>query len=285
MRQLKIEQSITRREEASLNSYFTELNGLGMISADEEVDLAQKIKKGDKLALDKLVTANLRFVVSVAKQYQHLGVSLNDLINEGNIGLITAAQRFDETKGFKFISYAVWWVRQAIHNAIQQKGKIVRIPANKAGLMLKIRKAQALFLQKNEREPNAAELAEILETDLDNIKVTLKTQGNAVSFDAPIGQEDNTSWGDLYVPENSNNVDSEQNEQSLKQDVLRLLQRLDVKERKVLKRFFGLGSDQRTLNEIATELQLSKERIRQIKARALRKLSRSSQRHMVTHLQ
>lgn len=285
MRQLKIEQSITRREEASLNSYFTELNGLDMISAEEEVELAQKIKQGDKDALDRMVTANLRFVVSVAKQYQHLGITLNDLINEGNIGLITAAQRFDETKGFKFISYAVWWIRQAIHNAIQQKGKMVRIPANKAGLMMKIKRAQADFLQHNEREPNPEELAEMLETDTASIDITLKNQGAAVSLDAPVGETESATFGDLFVPDELNNIDAELDEQSLKSDVRRLLQRLDVKEQKVLKRFFGLGSDQRTLNEIATELGLSKERIRQIKARALRKLSRFSQRHMVSHLQ
>lgn len=273
MRQLKIEQSITKRDSMSLNAYFTELNTMDMISADEEVELAQRIKEGDEIAFQKLVKANLRFVVSVAKQYQNFGVSLNDLINEGNIGLMKAARKFDETKGFKFISYAVWWIRQSIHNAIQQKGKLVRLPANKAGLMLRIRRAEDQFIQQNERKPDAEELAQLLDMNESAIKSTLSAQFSSFSLDEPVGEESGASKIDLFESDEDNNIDSEIERGSLRQEINRLLGRLNNNERTVLSNFYGLGTDSRTLSEISSELHLSKERIRQIKSRALKKLN------------
>jgi RNA polymerase primary sigma factor len=273
MRQLKIEQSITKRDSMSLNAYFTELNTMDMISADEEVELAQRIKKGDEIAFQKLVKSNLRFVVSVAKQYQNFGVSLNDLINEGNIGLMKAARKFDETKGFKFISYAVWWIRQSIHNAIQQKGKLVRLPANKAGLMLRIRRAEDQFIQQNERKPDAEELAQMLDMNESAITSTLSAQFSSYSLDEPVAEDSGTSKIDLFESDEDNNIDSEIERSSLRQEINRLLGRLNNNERTVLSNFYGLGTDSRTLSEISSELHLSKERIRQIKSRALKKLN------------
>lgn len=273
MRQLKIEQSITKRDSMSLNAYFTELNTMDMISADEEVELAQRIKKGDEIAFQKLVKSNLRFVVSVAKQYQNFGVSLNDLINEGNIGLMKAARKFDETKGFKFISYAVWWIRQSIHNAIQQKGKLVRLPANKAGLMLRIRRAEDQFIQQNERKPDAEELAQMLDMNESAITSTLSAQFSSYSLDEPVAEDSGTSKIDLFESDEDNNIDSEIERSSLRQEINRLLGRLNKNERTVLSNFYGLGTDSRTLSEISSELHLSKERIRQIKSRALKKLN------------
>ncbi len=273
MRQLKIEQSITKRDSMSLNAYFTELNTMDMISADEEVELAQRIKKGDEVAFQKLVKSNLRFVVSVAKQYQNFGVSLNDLINEGNIGLMKAARKFDETKGFKFISYAVWWIRQSIHNAIQQKGKLVRLPANKAGLMLRIRRAEDQFIQQNERKPDAEELAQMLDMNESAITSTLSAQFSSYSLDEPVAEDSGTSKIDLFESDEDNNIDSEIERSSLRQEINRLLGRLNNNERTVLSNFYGLGTDSRTLSEISSELHLSKERIRQIKSRALKKLN------------
>lgn len=257
----------------SLNAYFTELNTMDMISADEEVELAQRIKKGDEIAFQKLVKSNLRFVVSVAKQYQNFGVSLNDLINEGNIGLMKAARKFDETKGFKFISYAVWWIRQSIHNAIQQKGKLVRLPANKAGLMLRIRRAEDQFIQQNERKPDAEELAQMLDMNESAITSTLSAQFSSYSLDEPVAEDSGTSKIDLFESDEDNNIDSEIERSSLRQEINRLLGRLNNNERTVLSNFYGLGTDSRTLSEISSELHLSKERIRQIKSRALKKLN------------
>ena len=284
MRNLKIEQSITKRDAESLNIYFQELNGLDMVSAEEEVDLAQRIKKGDMRALNTLVKANLRFVVSVAKQYQNYGISLNDLINEGNIGLIAAAKKFDETKGFKFISYAVWWIRQAIHNAIQQKGNIVRIPANRATMLMKIKRAQDDFLQKNERMPDTYELADMIDAGETQVKDSMDSKVSSFSLDEPVSDEDSTTKMDLFMKDDTNNVERNSEADSIKDDVNRLLRSLDEKEKIVVKRFFGIGSDQKTLNEIGTELHLSKERIRQIKSDALKKLSRRAGHYMLENL-
>jgi RNA polymerase primary sigma factor len=281
MRQLKIEQSITNRDSLSLTAYFQELNTIDMISAEEEVVLAQQIKAGDELALNKLVSANLRFVVSVAKQYQHLGVGLNDLINEGNIGLVSAAKRFDETKGFKFISYAVWWIRQAIHVAIQQKGKVVRLPANKVGLLMKIKRIQDDFVQKNEREPDAEEIAKSLEVATSAVKSAMRAQTRTYSLDEPMGEHDDSRKIDVFVGEDTNNVDSGIEESSLKKDVKRLLSRLDSNEQFVITRFFGIGTDNKTLGEIADDLGLTKERIRQIKMKVIKKLRTKARPYML----
>ncbi len=285
MRQLKIEQSITVRDTIALQKYFQEVSSIEMITADEEADLARRIRKGDQNALEKLVTANLRFVVSVAKQYQNYGISLNDLINEGNIGLIRAAQKFDETKGFKFISYAVWWIRQNIQNAIQDQGRIVRIPANRSGLLLRIKRATDSFYQLNNREPDAYELADMLEKTEREVKGALAAKVSQFSFDEPVSDEDSTTKMDLYNSGEENNISDNVNVNSLRKEVKGLLTRLNEQEKAVIIDFFGISTNEpRTLSEIAGKMDISKERVRQIKSKALKKLNRSKKEHLKEYL-
>lgn len=285
MRQLKIEQSITVRDTIALQKYFQEVSSIEMISADEEAELARRIRKGDQNALEKLVTANLRFVVSVAKQYQNYGISLNDLINEGNIGLIRAAQKFDETKGFKFISYAVWWIRQNIQNAIQDQGRIVRIPANRSGLLLRIKRATDSFYQLNNREPDAYELADMLEKTEREVKGALAAKVSQFSFDEPVSDEDSTTKMDLFNSGEENNISTNVNVDSLRKEVKGLLTRLNEQEKTVIIDFFGISTNEpRTLSEIAGKMDISKERVRQIKSKALKKLNRSKKEHLKEYL-
>ena len=285
MRQLKIEQSITVRDTIALQKYFQEVSSIEMITADEEAELARRIRKGDQNALEKLVTANLRFVVSVAKQYQNYGISLNDLINEGNIGLIRAAQKFDETKGFKFISYAVWWIRQNIQNAIQDQGRIVRIPANRSGLLLRIKRATDSFYQLNNREPDAYELADILEKTEREVKGALAAKVSQYSFDEPVSDADSTTKMDLFNSGEENNISNNVNVDSLRKEVKGLLTRLNEQERTVIVDFFGITTNEpRTLSEIAGKMDISKERVRQIKSKALKKLNRSKKEHLKEYL-
>ena len=282
MRQLKIEKSITNRDTTSLNTYFNEISAVDLISAEEEVELAKKIQKGDTRALDRMVITNLRFVVSVAKQYQHLGVSLSDLISEGNLGLIKAAHRFDPTKGFKFISYAVWWIRQSIIVAIQKNGRIVRLPANRSSLLMKISKFEGDFLQQNERLPSSEEIAENLELKEDLVRSTLVAKVSSYSLDEPVHEEEKATKVDLLVSEELNNIETEIRDQSLRKDIKRLLRRLDPKEQEIIARLFGIGCRANTLGEIAQDLGLSAERIRQLKVQVMKKLRRFSRPHMIS---
>ena len=275
MRQLKITQSITnRRESHTLEKYFTEVSSVPMITPDEEVTLAQRIKQGDDLALEKLVKSNLRFVVSVAKQYQNRSLPLNDLINEGNLGLIKAAKKFDETKGFKFISYAVWWIRQSIMQALAEQSRIVRLPMNKSGAINQIRRAYAELEQKYEREPTEEELAEILEMKPHEIRNTLGAEVKQMSMDAPFGEDESGSL--LDVLENKTTVPTDGQmvfNDSLKVETIRALSTLTAREREVVKMSFGIGSDNPfTLEEIGDIMGLTRERVRQIREKALQKL-------------
>ena len=272
MRQLKITKSITNRESASLDKYLQEIGREELITVSEEVELAQRIKKGDREALDKLTRANLRFVVSVAKQYQNQGLSLPDLINEGNLGLIRAAQKFDETRGFKFISYAVWWIRQSILQALAEQSRIVRLPLNQVGSLNKISKELSRFEQENERRPSAEELAERLDIPVDKISDTLKVSGRSISVDAPfVDGEDNTLL-DVLPNDDSPSADSSLNQESLSKEVDRALRQLYDRERDILKMFFGIGCPEMTLEEIGEKFDLTRERVRQIKEKAIRRL-------------
>jgi len=276
MRQLKITQSITNRESQSLDKYLHEIGKVDLISAEEEVILAQRIREGDQVALEKLTKTNLRFVVSVAKQYQNQGLTLGDLINEGNLGLIKAAKRFDETKGFKFISYAVWWIRQSILQAIAEQSRIVRLPLNQVGSLSKISKAFSRLEQEYEREPSPEELADILETTVDKVSDTLSNSGRHVSMDAPFVQgEENTL---LDVLENSDpETDSTLIDESLSEEIKRSLATLTEREREIIVLFFGLGSNhQLSLEEIGEKFSLTRERVRQIKDKALQRLRHTS---------
>ncbi len=276
MRQLKITQSITNRESQSLDKYLHEIGKVDLITAEEEVILAQRIREGDQVALEKLTKTNLRFVVSVAKQYQNQGLTLGDLINEGNLGLIKAAKRFDETKGFKFISYAVWWIRQSILQAIAEQSRIVRLPLNQVGSLSKISKAFSKLEQEYEREPSPEELADILETTVDKVSDTLSNSGRHVSMDAPFVQgEENTL---LDVLENSDpDTDSILIDESLSEEIKRSLATLTEREREIIVLFFGLGSNhQLSLEEIGEKFQLTRERVRQIKDKALQRLRHTS---------
>ncbi|CAM3676591.1 RNA polymerase sigma factor RpoD/SigA [Mucilaginibacter galii] len=276
MRQLKITQSITNRESQSLDKYLHEIGKVDLITAEEEVILAQKIREGDQAALERLTKTNLRFVVSVAKQYQNQGLTLGDLINEGNLGLIKAAKRFDETKGFKFISYAVWWIRQSILQAIAEQSRIVRLPLNQVGSLSKISKAFSKLEQEYEREPSPEELADILETTVDKISDTLSNSGRHVSMDAPFVQgEENTL---LDVLENKEpNTDSILINESLSEEIKRSLSTLTEREREIIVLFFGLGSNQPlSLEEIGEKFNLTRERVRQIKDKALQRLRHTS---------
>ena len=263
MRQLKITKSITNRESASLDKYLQEIGKEELITVEEEVELAQRIKKGDQEALEKLTKANLRFVVSVAKQYQNQGLSLPDLINEGNLGLIKAAEKFDETRGFKFISYAVWWIRQSILQALAEQSRIVRLPLNQVGSLNKINKAFARFEQEHERTPSPEELASELELPKEKVTDTLRVAGRHVSVDAPFADGEDNSLLDVLVNPDSPNAD-------------RGLETLTERERDIIKYFFGIGCSEMTLEEIGEKFDLTRERVRQIKEKAIRRLRHSS---------
>lgn len=278
MRQLKITPSITNRDSASLEKYLQEIGREQMIAPAEEPILAQKIREGDAAALDKLVRANLRFVVSVAKQYQNQGLSLLDLINEGNLGLIKAAKKFDETKGFKFISYAVWWIRQSILQALAEQARIVRLPLNKLGALNKIKKAFVQLEQKYEREPSAEELSQILEMTEDQVADTLGVSGRAVSVDAPFdSKDDQSNLLDVLSNPNSPSADTDMLAESMQQDIIRSLNTLPTKESDVLKLFYGIGHHRaHTLEEISMKLDMTRERVRQIKDNGIKRLRHNS---------
>lgn len=277
MRQLKITKSITNRESASLEKYLQEIGRENLITAEEEVKLARKIREGDQQALDRLTKANLRFVVSVAKQYQNQGLSLPDLINEGNLGLIKAAKRFDETRGFKFISYAVWWIRQSILQALAEQARIVRLPLNQVGSLNRITKAFSKLEQEYEREPSAEEIAAILELPLEKIADTMKVSGKAISMDAPFVQGEENSLLDVMENDDSPKADWRLMFQSLQLEIERSLSTLTEREREVVKMFFGIGINHGlTLEEIGAKFDLTRERVRQIKEKAIRRLRHKS---------
>jgi len=277
MRQLKITKSITNRESASLDKYLQEIGREELITAEEEVILAKKIKDGDQKALEKLTRANLRFVVSVAKQYQNQGLSLPDLINEGNLGLIKAARRFDETRGFKFISYAVWWIRQSILQALAEQSRIVRLPLNQVGSLNKINKAYSKLEQLFEREPSAEELADVLDLPIDKVSDTMKVSGRHVSMDAPFANGEESSLLDVLVNMDSPKADTGLMNESLSKEIDRALSTLTERERDVVKLFFGIGLNHGlTLEEIGDKFDLTRERVRQIKEKAIRRLRHSS---------
>ena len=272
MRQLKITKSITNRESASLDKYLQEIGREPLISVEEEVELAQRIRKGDRAALDKLTRANLRFVVSVAKQYQNQGLSLPDLINEGNCGLIKAAEKFDETRGFKFISYAVWWIRQSILQALAEQSRIVRLPLNQVGSLNKINKALSRFEQENERRPSPEELAEELDIPIDKIADTLKVSGRHISVDAPFVEGEDNSLLDVLVNDDSPVADHTLIDESLQKEIDRALETLTQREADIIRMFFGIGCQEMTLEEIGSKFTLTRERVRQIKEKAIRRL-------------
>jgi RNA polymerase primary sigma factor len=278
MRQLKITQSITNRESASLEKYLQDIGKEAMVTPQEEVELAQKIRNGDRVALDKLTRANLRFVVSVAKQYQNQGLSLPDLINEGNLGLIKAAQRFDETKGFKFISYAVWWIRQSILQAIAEQSRLVRLPLNQIGAINKVKKALSRLEQDFQREPSPEEISEAVELTRDQVSDVLRVSTRPVSMDAPFdNNEENNTLLDVLSNNDMPNTDSSLLDESLTEDINRSLSTLSKRESEVIKMFFGIGTRHNmSLDEIGMQLSLTRERVRQIKETALRRLKHNS---------
>ncbi len=277
MRQLKITKSITNRESASLDKYLQEIGREELINADEEVSLAKRIRDGDQWALEKLTKSNLRFVVSVAKQYQNQGLSLPDLINEGNLGLIKAAKRFDETRGFKFISYAVWWIRQSILQALAEQSRIVRLPLNQVGSLNKINKAFSKLEQQFEREPSAEELSELLELPQDKVADTMRVSGRHVSMDAPFVNGEENSLLDVLVNHDSPRADSGLLNESLQREIERSLSTLTEREQDVVKLFFGIGINHGlTLEEIGAKFDLTRERVRQIKEKAIRRLRHNS---------
>lgn len=279
MRQLKITKSITNRESASLDKYLQEIGREELISVDDEVELAAKIRKGGdeaRRALEKLTRANLRFVVSVAKQYQNQGLSLPDLINEGNLGLIKAAEKFDETRGFKFISYAVWWIRQSILQALAEQSRIVRLPLNQVGSLNKISKALAKFEQENERRASAEEIASELGIPVDKISDTMKVQGRHISVDAPFVEGEDNSLLDVLVNDDSPMADRSLVNESLAKEIDRALDTLTPREKDIIRMFFGIGESEKTLEEIGDKFNLTRERVRQIKEKAIRRLRGSS---------
>ena len=279
MRQLKITKQVTNRETASLDKYLQEIGKVDLITADEEVELAQKIKAGDQRALEKLTKANLRFVVSVAKQYQNQGLTLPDLINEGNLGLIKAAQRFDETRGFKFISYAVWWIRQSILQALAEQGRLVRLPQNKIGTYNKANKAYMAFEQEHEREPSTEELAGILEMSETEINNIFQSNTRHTSLDAPVHEAEDVAMGDLL--QGGDDTDEDVMKDSLREEIRRVLKSLSPREAEIVNAYFGLdGENGVTIEQIGIKYDLTKERIRQIKEKAIRKL-----RHNTINLQ
>ena len=277
MRQLKINQSITNRESASLDRYLQEIGRTNLISPEEEVELAREIHRGNRRALNKLVEANLRFVVSVAKQYQNQGLSLPDLINEGNIGMIKAAEKFDETRGFKFISYAVWWIRQSILQALAEQSRIVRLPLNQVGLQQKMNKEIVKFEQLNGRRLSPQEIAVALELSEDKIREALKVQGKHQSLDAPFVEGEDNNMLDVLVNEDTPDTDSSLINESLSAEIDRILDQLGDREAEVLRCFFGIGCPEMTLEEIGERTKLSRERVRQIKEKAIRRLKQSDQ--------
>jgi RNA polymerase primary sigma factor len=278
MRQLKITKSITNRESQSLDKYLQDIGREELITAEEEVELARKIKQGDQRSLEKLTRANLRFVVSVAKQYQNQGLTLPDLINEGNLGLIKAAQKFDETRGFKFISYAVWWIRQSILQALAEQARIVRLPLNQVGSLNKINKAYSKLEQEFERQPSAEELAEALEVPEDKIKESLNVSGRHVSMDAPLStSEDGGTLMDVMANSDAPKADHALMAESLQKEIERSLSTLTDKEREIIRLFFGIGMNHGlTLEEIGAKFNLTRERVRQIKEKAIRRLRHTS---------
>ena len=276
MRQLKITKSITNRESASLDKYLQEIGREALVSPEEEVELAQRIRKGDQVALEKLTRANLRFVVSVAKQYQNQGLSLPDLINEGNLGLIKAAEKFDETRGFKFISYAVWWIRQSILQALAEQSRIVRLPLNQVGSLNKINKALSKFEQENERQPSNEELSEMIDVPKDKISDTLRVSGRHVSVDAPFVEGEDNSLLDVLPNDDSPSADRDLVSESLNTEIERALSTLSTREREIIKSFFGIGCQEMTLEEIGERFGLTRERVRQIKEKAIRRLKSPS---------
>ena len=277
MRQLKITKQVTNRETASLDKYLQEIGKVDLITADEEVELAQRIKAGDQAALEKLTKANLRFVVSVAKQYQNQGLTLPDLINEGNLGLIKAAQRFDETRGFKFISYAVWWIRQSILQALAEQSRIVRLPLNKIGSINKINKTFAFLEQAHERVPSAEEIAKELDMTVEDVKQSLKNSGRHVSMDAPLIDGEDSNLYDVLRSGESPNPDKELLHESLRTEIERALETLTPREADVIRLYFGLaGQHSMTLEEIGETFDLTRERVRQIKEKAIRRLKHTS---------
>jgi len=277
MRQLKITKSITNRNIASLDKYLQEIGKEELITVEEEVELARRIKAGDKKALEKLTKANLRFVVSVAKQYQNQGLSLPDLINEGNVGLIKAAQRFDETRGFKFISYAVWWIRQSILQALAEQSRIVRLPLNQVGSLNKIKKVSSKLEQEFERAPSNEEIAKAMEMSEDKIDNAQKINTRYVSMDAPLVSDEETSFLDVYVPNDTPDTDQPLMRESLGKEIQRSLATLSEKERDVINLYYGIGmSHGLTMEEIGAKFDLTRERVRQIKEKAIRRLRHSS---------
>lgn len=277
MRQLKISKQITNRESQSLDKYLQEIGKVDLLTPDEEVTLAQRIREGDQLSLERLTKANLRFVVSVAKQYQNQGLSLGDLINEGNLGLIKAAQRFDETRGFKFISYAVWWIRQSILQALAEQSRIVRLPLNRVGSLNKISKTFSELEQRFEREPSPEELAEVLEISSNEVVDTMKISGRHVSVDAPFVQGEENSLLDVLENDMEIKPDQELMNDSLRREVLRALSTLTQREAEVIMYYFGLNGEQAmTLEEIGEKFNLTRERVRQIKEKAIRRLRQTS---------
>lgn len=281
MRQLKITKSITNRESASLDKYLQEIGKEELLTVDEEVELAQRIRKGDRKALDRLTKANLRFVVSVAKQYQNQGLSLPDLINEGNVGLIKAAEKFDETRGFKFISYAVWWIRQNILQAIAEQSRIVRLPLNQVGSMNKINRMLNKFEQENERRPSIEEIAEETDIPTDKIDDAMKTTGRHVSVDAPFSEGEDGGLLDVLVNDNTPMADQQLVQESLKAEINSVLQSLNERERNVIEAFYGINRPEMTLDEIGTKYGLTRERVRQIKEKAIRRLRNNTNNNLL----
>lgn len=281
MRQLKITKAITNRENASLDKYLQEIGHEELISAEEEVELARRIKTGDRKALEKLTKANLRFVVSVAKQYQNQGLSLPDLINEGNIGLLKAAEKFDETRGFKFISYAVWWIRQSILQAIAEQGRVVRLPLNQVGSVNRINKVLSKFEQENERRPSVDEIADKTDLPHEKIEDVLKVNTHQVSVDAPMADGDGTSMIDFMQSDSDSSTDEELLKESLRAEIASALSVLNDRERNVIEAFYGINQPECTMEEIGKKYGLTRERVRQIREKAIRRLKQNTQNKML----
>lgn len=281
MRQLKITKAITNRENASLDKYLQEIGHEELISAEEEVELARRIKTGDRKALEKLTKANLRFVVSVAKQYQNQGLSLPDLINEGNIGLLKAAEKFDETRGFKFISYAVWWIRQSILQAIAEQGRVVRLPLNQVGSVNRINKVLSKFEQENERRPSVDEIADKTDFPHEKIEDVLKVNTRQVSVDAPMADGDGTSMIDFMQSDSDSSTDEELLKESLRAEIASALSVLNDRERNVIEAFYGINQPECTMEEIGKKYGLTRERVRQIREKAIRRLKQNTQNKML----
>jgi RNA polymerase primary sigma factor len=282
MRQLKIAKQVTNRESKSLDKYLQDISKIDLITAEEEVELAQKIKRGDQRALEKLVNANLRFVVSVAKQYQNQGLTLPDLINEGNFGLVKAAQRFDETRGFKFISYAVWWIRQSILQALAEQSRVVRLPLNKIGSINKINKTFSYLEQAHERPPSAEEIAEELGLSVSEVKQSLKNAGKHISMDAPFTEGEDSNLYDVISASETPMPDTELVKESIREEIGRVLDTLSEREADVIKLYYGIGqSSTMTLDEIGNTFDLTRERVRQIREKAIRKLRKSAKSDLI----